>query len=218
MENFSLTRRELIQLTEDTFIISFNEWIDFEPTQFIMIETETSIVRKPFGLGRWNERLAIGVQIIGPGTNYIVQKSVLNAHGPCGKGFVPPEGKGAMIATPACLPMALDLNKRCNCDVFIGSLEKLSIEIPFPLVIGDESFLNLLRSLEGYDWFLVIGSDQMEKVSYDILKDKAEVFVSFNEYMACGIGACRGCAKETKSGLKHLCIDGPVLRGEEVWS
>jgi dihydroorotate dehydrogenase electron transfer subunit len=85
-------------------------------------------------------------------------------------------------------------------------------------VIGDESFLNLLRSLEGYDWFLVIGSDQMEKVSYDVLKDKAEVFVSFNEYMACGIGACRGCAKETKSGLKHLCIDGPVLRGEEVWS
>lgn len=218
MENFSLTRRELIQLTEDTFIISFNEWIDFEPTQFIMIETETSIVRKPFGLGRWNEKLAIGVQIIGPGTNYIVQKSVLNTHGPCGKGFVPPEGKGAMIATPACLPMALDLNKRCNCDVFIGSLEKLSIEIPFPVVIGDESFLNLLRSLEGYDWFLVIGSDQMEKVSYDILKDKAEVFVSFNEYMACGIGACRGCAKETKSGLKHLCIDGPVLRGEEVWS
>jgi len=140
MENFSLTRSELVQLTADTFIISFNEWIDFEPIQFIMIETETSIVRKPFGLGRWNGKLAIGVQIIGPGTNYIVQQSVLNAHGPCGKGFVPPEGKGAMIATPACLPMALDLHKRYGCDVFIGSLEELSIEIPFPLVVGDEAF------------------------------------------------------------------------------
>ncbi|MBC7123788.1 MAG: oxidoreductase, partial [Pseudothermotoga sp.] len=63
MENFSLTRSELVQLTADTFIISFNEWIDFEPIQFIMIETETSIVRKPFGLGRWNGKLAIGVQI-----------------------------------------------------------------------------------------------------------------------------------------------------------
>ncbi|WP_346310443.1 oxidoreductase [Pseudothermotoga sp.] len=213
-----MTKHELIQLTEDTFIVSFNEWIEFEPTQFIMIETETSIVRKPFGLGRWNKRLAIGVQIIGPGTGYIVQQNVLNAHGPCGRGFVPPGGKGAMIATPACLPMAMDLKERHGCDVFIGSAEELSIEIPFPLVVGDEPFLNLLRSLRGYNWFLIVGSDQMEKVSYDVLKDKAEVFVSFNEYMACGIGACKGCAKETRTGLKHLCIDGPVLRGEEVWS
>lgn len=218
MENFSLSRCELIRLNRDTFIVTFNEKIDFEPTQFIMIETETSIVRKPFGLGRWNDRLAIGVQVIGPGTAYIVRQEKLNAHGPCGKGFVPPKGRGAVIATLACLPMVFDLQERYDCDVFIGSVDEPWIEVPFPLVVGDEAFLKMLQSLNGYDWFLVIGSDQMEKIVYDVLKDKAEVFVSFNEYMACGIGACRGCAKVTKHGLKHLCIDGPVLRGEEVWS
>lgn len=218
MENFSLTRNELIKLAEDVFIITFNEWLEFEPTQFIMIETDASVVRKPFGLGRWNERLAIGVQIIGPGTSYIVRQERLNAHGPCGKGFLPPKGKGAMIATLACLPMAMDLHRRCGCDVFIGSVVEPWLKLPFPVFVGDEAFLNMLSSLKGYDWFLVVGSDQMEKICYHELRNKAEVFVSFNEYMACGIGACRGCAMETKKGLKHLCIDGPVLRGEDVWS
>ncbi|MCS7175883.1 iron-sulfur cluster-binding protein [Pseudothermotoga sp.] len=218
MENFSLTRDELIQLTSDSFLITFNEDLNFEPTQFIMIETPTSIVRKPFGLGRWYGKLAIGVQVIGPGTKYIIEQRYLKAHGPCGKGFTPPSGKGAVIATPACLAIVFDMHRRFLCDVFIGSLEKLKIEVSFKTVLGDEEFVALLKSLKAYDWFFVVGSDQMEKVSYNLLKDKGQVFVSLNEYMACGVGACRGCAIETKHGLKHLCVDGPALRGEEVWN
>lgn len=218
MENFYLTRHELVQLTSDSFIITFKETIDFEPTQFIMIETESSIVRKPFGLGSWLGKLAVGVQVIGPGTKYIVEQKQLKAHGPCGKGFSPPPGKGAVIATPACLAIVQEMHRRYSCDVFIGSLEPLKIEIPFKTVLGDEQFLQLLKSLKTYEWFFVVGSDQMEKIAHQHLKDKGQVFVSLNEYMACGVGACRGCAVETRSGLKHLCIDGPVLRGEEVWS
>lgn len=218
MENFYLTRHELIQLTSDSFIITFNEIIDFEPAQFIMIETESSIVRKPFGLGSWLGKLAIGVQVIGPGTKYIVEQKQLKVHGPCGKGFSPPSGRGAVIATPACLAIVQKMHRRYSCDVFIGSLEPLKIEIPFKTVLGDEQFLQLLKSLKNYEWFFVVGSDQMEKIAYQHLKNKGQVFVSLNEYMACGVGACRGCAVETKGGLKHLCIDGPVLRGEEVWN
>ena len=29
--------------------------------------------------------------------------------------------------------------------------------------------------------------------------------------MACGYGACFGCAVETKHGLIRLCLEGPVL-------
>jgi len=42
--------------------------------------------------------------------------------------------------------------------------------------------------------------------------------VSLDEYMACGIGACLGCAIKTKSGYKLVCTDGPVFDSKElIW-
>ena len=35
--------------------------------------------------------------------------------------------------------------------------------------------------------------------------------VSIDEYMACGIGACKGCAVDTEEGIKMVCKDGPVF-------
>lgn len=41
--------------------------------------------------------------------------------------------------------------------------------------------------------------------------------LSLEEYMACGIGACLGCACATSDGgYAHVCTDGPVFRGGEV--
>lgn len=42
------------------------------------------------------------------------------------------------------------------------------------------------------------------------------VQVSVDEYMACGIGACMGCAIRTKNGYKLVCKDGPVFDGQEI--
>lgn len=41
--------------------------------------------------------------------------------------------------------------------------------------------------------------------------------LSLEEYMACGIGACLGCACAMREGgYAHVCTDGPVFRGGEV--
>ena len=41
--------------------------------------------------------------------------------------------------------------------------------------------------------------------------------VSMEERMACGVGACLGCAIRMKDGtMRHVCKDGPVFRAEEV--
>jgi dihydroorotate dehydrogenase electron transfer subunit len=43
--------------------------------------------------------------------------------------------------------------------------------------------------------------------------------VSLEEYVACGIGTCMGCAVKTKEGFKLVCKDGPVFdAGEIVWT
>lgn len=39
---------------------------------------------------------------------------------------------------------------------------------------------------------------------------------SFEERMACGIGACMGCTCRTKKGYKRICKEGPVLYREEI--
>jgi len=41
-------------------------------------------------------------------------------------------------------------------------------------------------------------------------------WVSVEERMACGIGACVGCVTATKNGYKRVCKDGPVFPVEEV--
>jgi dihydroorotate dehydrogenase electron transfer subunit len=43
-----------------------------------------------------------------------------------------------------------------------------------------------------------------------------KAYVSLEEHMACGIGACLGCVVKTKSGYKRVCKEGPVFDAEEL--
>jgi len=42
------------------------------------------------------------------------------------------------------------------------------------------------------------------------------VFLSLEEHMACGAGACLGCTVRTVNGNRRCCVDGPVFDGAEV--
>ena len=42
--------------------------------------------------------------------------------------------------------------------------------------------------------------------------------LSLEAYIACGIGACKGCAVETTNGYKLVCKDGPVFDAKEICS
>ncbi len=41
-------------------------------------------------------------------------------------------------------------------------------------------------------------------------------WISLEERMACGIGACLGCAVQTSGGYRRICRDGPVFPAGEV--
>ena len=50
-----------------------------------------------------------------------------------------------------------------------------------------------------------------------------EAYISLEEHMACGVGACLGCVCKTKNVDAHshvhnsrICTDGPVYNAEEV--
>jgi dihydroorotate dehydrogenase electron transfer subunit len=44
------------------------------------------------------------------------------------------------------------------------------------------------------------------------------VEVSLESHMACGVGACLGCAIDLPSGKRRACVDGPVFVAEEVFA
>lgn len=58
----------------------------------------------------------------------------------------------------------------------------------------------------------------LEAVSKTAKDKKLTAYISMEENMACGIGACLGCAVKTVNGYKRVCVEGPVFRaGEIVW-
>lgn len=61
------------------------------------------------------------------------------------------------------------------------------------------------------------GPRPMLAVISDIAR-KASVlaYVSMEEFMGCGVGACLGCVIRTTFGYKRICHDGPVFESSEV--
>ncbi len=41
---------------------------------------------------------------------------------------------------------------------------------------------------------------------------------SLESRMACGVGACQGCAVKTTKGYRRVCVDGPVFLSDEIVS
>jgi dihydroorotate dehydrogenase electron transfer subunit len=56
----------------------------------------------------------------------------------------------------------------------------------------------------------------MKAVAQLCLAEGIPCSVILEEMMACGLGACKGCAVQTASGIKHVCKDGPVFDAREV--
>lgn len=77
---------------------------------------------------------------------------------------------------------------------------------------------------ENYDCVFVCGPDAMIKgVAQTCLYNNIECFVSLEQRMACGIGACLVCACRMKSerGLEfehlHVCKNGPVFNANKLF-
>lgn len=61
------------------------------------------------------------------------------------------------------------------------------------------------------------GPRPMFKALWGTVKDKGiKTYVSLEENMACGIGACLGCAVRTLNGYERVCNEGPVFSIEGI--
>ncbi|HBR21848.1 MAG TPA: dihydroorotate dehydrogenase electron transfer subunit [Nitrospiraceae bacterium] len=59
-------------------------------------------------------------------------------------------------------------------------------------------------------------SPMLEAVSKFAAEKGIKGYISMEENMACGVGACLGCTVKTKKGYKRVCKEGPVFPIEEI--
>ncbi len=59
-------------------------------------------------------------------------------------------------------------------------------------------------------------SPMLEAISKFAAEKGIKGYISMEENMACGVGACLGCTVKTKKGYKRVCKEGPVFSAEEI--
>ncbi|WP_373898189.1 dihydroorotate dehydrogenase electron transfer subunit [Haloimpatiens sp. FM7315] len=83
--------------------------------------------------------------------------------------------------------------------------------------VVDNSYVTDIFNPEKYEIVYCCGPKiMMEKVVKMCKEKNVPVYVSMENRMACGVGACLGCTCDTKNGFKRVCSDGPVFNGEDV--
>jgi len=83
---------------------------------------------------------------------------------------------------------------------------------------GEKGLVTDIFSPEGYRACYACGPRGMLAALWERCRRAGvPLFVSLEERMACGLGACLGCTVLTEDGPKRVCRDGPVFQAQEVF-
>ncbi len=182
-------------------------------------------------------------EVRGEGTKWLAQRQVgdkVNVLGPLGNGFtVTPNDRlllvGGGIGVPPLLGQAAFTAKNSTAILGFRSADRTMLVEDYRdyceavYLCSDDGSLgrhgfvdaqlnDILEKDKNFTAVLACGPKPMLK---NVAKVAAEYGVpcqvSLEERMACGVGACLGCAVQMADGtMKHVCKDGPVFDAKEV--
>jgi dihydroorotate dehydrogenase electron transfer subunit len=110
----------------------------------------------------------------------------------------------------------LDELKGMSKDLFI-STDDGSLGTKGNIVDVLDNYLDNKRTDTGRYVLYACGPYPMLKAVSKVAASKGiTAYVSMEERMACGLGACLGCVVKTKTGYKRVCKEGPVFKSEEI--
>ena len=215
------------------------------PDQFVHVKCGHSrLLRRPISICDWEENLLrIVFEVRGEGTEWLSRRKAgdrLDVLGPLGRGFrMDREGRyllvGGGIGVPPMLGCAKWTAGRSTAVLGFRSADRAMLSKDFQKSckeiflcsddgsIGRHGFVDaqvrdILEKDKDFTAVLACGPKPM-------LKNVAAVAagfgvpcqVSMEERMACGVGACLGCAIQMADGtMQHVCKDGPVFDAGEV--
>ena len=215
--------------------------------QFVMLYCSdgSRLLPRPISICEINPQeksLRLVYRIAGKGTKEFSEMKEgmeLTILGPLGNGFPQKETSAFVIGGGIGIPPMLELSKQLNCkkQIILGFRDELFLEKEFEpygeVYIATEDGSagtkgNVLDAVMEHgleaDVIYACGPLPMLRALKAYAKEHhMECFVSLEERMACGIGACLGCvckSKETDSHTnvknKRICKEGPVFEAQEV--
>ena len=211
------------------------------PGQFAQIRLPGHTLRRPIsvcGIDKQAGTLRFVFQIRGEGTAELAQfqpGSQIEILAPLGNGFpVDPTRRtllvGGGIGVPPLLGVAAQLGEKAIAVLGFRNKDAVILEEDFPKV-GAKTFIatddgsyghhGLVTDLcqdQEFDCVMACGPAPMLKAVQALAEERGvPCYISLEERMACGVGACLGCAIQMADGtMKHVCKDGPVFDAEEV--
>ena len=171
-------------------------------------------------------------QTIGRGTAQfatILPGQQIDAQGPYGNGFSLKSGRailiGGGIGTAPMLQLAKELrasDPARKIDLYLGFREEAYLVNEFEKYAD-----SVTRNIGGYvvndvdftfdaTYYACGPAPMLRAAAEAAAAANANLFVSLEKHMACGVGACLGCTCQTEHGRKRVCKDGPVFDYREV--
>jgi len=210
------------------------------PGQFYMLKVndESLPLMRPISVYNVEkEQLHFLYKVVGKGTELLSKLKkgeAIDILGPLGNGF--PCGNvsgkialvGGGIGIPPLFETAKYLAKNgCMVDMFLGYKDELFVFEPFAQVCenvfiasenGNEGYKGYITHIfnpQSYNAVFTCGPEiMMIKVKELCDNHKVPVWLSLENRMACGIGACLVCTCKTLEGMKRCCKEGPVFSGD----
>jgi dihydroorotate dehydrogenase electron transfer subunit len=187
------------------------------PGQFFMLEAPGRLLPRPMSvcLAHATE-LAFLIDAIGPGTRALCELEVgdgLHLLGPLGHGFDLDVERPLLVGGGIGIaPLPYVAQVLGGAPAILGFRTEHHAEaaalLPDAEVCLEPTYVTELLPEEPHD-VLACGPEPM-LVALRALVPAAQL--AWEAPMACGYGACYGCAVEIDGELKRLCVEGPVLR------
>ena len=213
--------------------------------QFLHIKVcnfEVPLLRRPISICKIDKEEGILIllyQVLGQGTKILSQVragAALDVIGPVGNPFpIHIDARCAVVGGGIGIAPLLQLTSELGeCDAYLGfrsssyykeEFSKYCSNVVLSTEDGSEGhkgYATDLLDVARYQVVYTCGPVPMMKRVAEICKaNGVKCYVSVEERMGCGIGACLVCACKTKdkSGEMHYkkaCLDGPIFDAEEV--
>ncbi len=186
------------------------------PGQFFMLEAPGRLLPRPMSLCLAPPgELAFLVDAIGPGTRALCELQPgdrITVFGPLGNGYSP-EGERPLLVGGgiglAPLPYLSEVLGEPPALLGFRTAEhaEAAVLVPNAEVCVEPMYVTELLPDGEWDVFACGPEPMLEAVAR--LAPHAQL--AWEAPMACGYGACYGCAVEIDGELRRLCVDGPVL-------
>jgi len=214
------------------------------PGQFLHIKAGEScdpLLRRPISICDLDQDkgcITLLYRVCGKGTRLfadIKSSDRLDIIGPLGKGFpIFKRKRTSIIGGGIGIAPLLYLGKKLkNSDVYLGFRDEVYMIEEFMsnsdnVCIYTESGSHgakgypieaLEKNIHHYDVVYACGPKKMLRAVKNLCEEKRiECYISLEERMGCGIGACLVCACESSNNDKYkkVCTDGPVFNSKEV--